>query len=155
MLYTESLYAEVSNAECYYGKVCSSYTSYALQCGIWYISRQHGPKFRDGVTVVEPQSGRFAKIGDVIYRPPAKKGGGSHIELVTDVNRDKAGTVTHVRVEESRPEATLDTTRSVADFDAYITDRDGVLYRITDLDAWREGNRPAAAPIPILSTTSS
>ena len=43
VLYTENLHKKVSNAECYYGKVCSSYTSYALQCGIWYVSKQHGP----------------------------------------------------------------------------------------------------------------
>lgn len=38
VLYTENLHGEVSNAECYYGKVFSSYTSYALQCGSWYVS---------------------------------------------------------------------------------------------------------------------
>ena len=43
VLYTENLYGEVKNAECYYGKVCSSYTSYALQCGIWYVSRHSRP----------------------------------------------------------------------------------------------------------------
>ena len=53
VLYTENLRGEVSNAECYYGKVCSSYTSYALQCATWYVSRLHGPPYRDGVTLVE------------------------------------------------------------------------------------------------------
>jgi hypothetical protein len=37
VLYTENLLGKVKNAECYYGKLCSSYTRYALQCGIWYL----------------------------------------------------------------------------------------------------------------------
>ena len=148
VLYTENLYGEVSNAECYYGKVCSSYTSYALQCGVWYISRVHGPKFRDGVTLVEPQSALFAEVGDVIYTPPARKGGGSHIELVTGITRDSDGKVSHVRVEESWPETTRETSRDVAGFDAHIGARDRELYRITDLDAWREGNRADAFLFP-------
>jgi len=148
VLYTENLHGEVSNAECYYGKVCSSYTSYALQCGIWYISRVHGPKFRDGVTLVEPQSALFAEVGDILYRPPASKGGGSHVELVTGITRDSDGKVTHVRVEESRPQTTKETVRDVAGFNAYISARDRELYRITDLDAWREGNRADAFLFP-------
>lgn len=36
VLYTESLLGEVANAECYYGAVCSSYTSYALRHGGWF-----------------------------------------------------------------------------------------------------------------------
>lgn len=141
VLYTENLLGEVKNAECYYGKVCSSYTSYALQCGIWYVSRLHGPPYRKGVTLVEPQSGLAAEVGDIIYTPPATTTGGSHIELVTAITRGRDGKVTHVRVEESRPQTTKDTNRGVADFNAHIGARGRRLYRITDLDAWREGNR--------------
>jgi hypothetical protein len=89
VLYTENLYGEVKNAECYYGKVCSSYTSYALQCGIWYVSRLHGPPYRDGVIQVEPQSAQSARVGDVIYTPPATATGGSHVELVTGITKVK------------------------------------------------------------------
>ena len=70
VLYTENLYGEVKNAECYYGKVCSSYTSYALQCGIWYVSRLHTPPYRNGVTLVEPQSAQSARVGDIILPRP-------------------------------------------------------------------------------------
>jgi sporulation protein YlmC with PRC-barrel domain len=139
VLYTENLYGKVSNAECYYGKVCSSYTSYALQCGIWYLSRLHGPPYRNGVTLVEPQSALFAEVGDVIFTPPTT--GGSHIELVTGITRGGDGKVTHVRVEESRPQTTKDTNRDVANFNSHLGSRGRRLYRITDLDAWREGNR--------------
>lgn len=148
VLYTENLYGEVKNAECYYGKVCSSYTSYALQCGIWYVSRLHGPAHRDGVMLVEPQSGQSARAGDVIYTPPAKPGGGSHVELVTGITRGSDDIVTHVRVEESRPQTTSDTTRDVESFNAHIGSRDKQLYRITDLDAWREGNRAESFLFP-------
>lgn len=148
VLYTENLYGEVKNAECYYGKVCSSYTSYALQCGIWYVSRLHGPPYRDGVTLVEPQSALAARAGDVIYTPPSKPGGGSHIELLTEITRDSDGSVTHVRVEESRPQTTSNTNRDAAAFDEHIGARGRQLYRITDLDAWREGNRAESFLFP-------
>jgi hypothetical protein len=141
VLYTENLYGKVTNAECYYGKVCSSYTSYALQCGIWYVSKLHGPRFREGVTIVEPQSAQAARPGDVIFTPPAVKNGGSHVELVTEVVRDKGGKVTHVRIEESRPQTTSNTLRSAKAFDGHLAAKNRELYRITDLDAWRGGNK--------------
>lgn len=100
VLYTESLEGKVSNAECYYGKVCSSYTCYALQCGTPFLSRLHVPPYREGAETVETQTAQFSEVGDVIFTPPKKIPGGSHIELVTEVTRDKRGTVTHVRVEE-------------------------------------------------------
>jgi hypothetical protein len=140
VLYTENLFGKVQNAECYYGKVCSSYTSYALRCGIWYVSKLHGPPYRDGVTVIEPQSAQSAKPGDIIYTPPATKNGGSHVELVTGITRDTDGRVTHVRVEESSPPTTKNTNRSARAFDAHISSRGRRLYRICDLDTWRGGN---------------
>ena len=155
VLYTENLYGEVKNAECYYGKVCSSYTSYALQCGIWYVSRLHGPTYRDGVTLVESQSAQSARVGDIIFTPPAKPGGGSHIEIVTDVTRSATGGVTHVRVEESRPRTTLNTNRTVAAFDAHLAARGRELYRITDLDAWRGENRAESFLFPNYSEDSA
>lgn len=148
VLYTENLLGEVKNAECYYGKVCSSYTSYALQCGIWYVSRLHGPPYRNGVALVKPQSALFAEVGDVIYTPPATKTGGSHVELVTGVTRGDDGKVTHVRVEESWPQTTKDTNRSVASFNTHIGARNRKLYRITDLDAWRKDNRAESFLFP-------
>ncbi len=138
VLYTENLNGEVRNAECYYGKVCSSYTSYALQCGIWYVSRLHTPPYRNGVTLVEPQSAQSARVGDIIFTPPRP---GSHVEIVTAVTRNRDGRVTHVRVEESRPPTTKNTNRSAADFNSHLASNSRRLYRITDLDAWREGNR--------------
>src|SRR6056297_2671202 len=141
VLYTENLYGEVSNAECYHGKVCSSYTSYALQCGIWYVSKLHGPEFREGVTILQPQSAQSAKPGDIIYTPPASKNGGSHVEMVTDVVRNTDGKVTHVRIEESRPQTTSNTLRTAQAFDVHLSSKNRELYRITDLDAWRGDNK--------------
>jgi hypothetical protein len=148
VLYTENLSGQVKNAECYYGKVCSSYTSYALQCGIWYVSRLHGPPHREGVTVLEPQSAQAARAGDIIFTPPATKNGGSHIEIVTEVTRDSDGKATHVRVEESRPQTTSNTNRSAKSFNAHIASRGRELYRITDLDAWRGGNKAESFLFP-------
>ena len=148
VLYTENLYGEVKNAECYYGKVCSSYTSYALQCGIWYVSRLHGPPYRDGVTLVEPQSAQSARVGDVIYTPPATATGGSHVELVTGITRGRDRKVTHVRIEESRPETTSNTNRGAASFDSHIGARGRKLYRITNLDAWRGNNEAESFLFP-------
>ncbi|MBG85627.1 MAG: hypothetical protein CMO80_01850 [Verrucomicrobiales bacterium] len=147
VLYTENLLGKVPNAECYYGKVCSSYTSYALQCGIWYVSKQHGPRFRDGVTLL-PQSAEAAKPGDVIYTPPKTKNGGSHVELVTEVVRNDDGKVTHVRIEESRPQTTGNTLRGAKSFEAHIRARNRELYRITDIDAWRGGNKAESFLFP-------
>lgn len=148
VLYTENLYGRVTNAECYYGKVCSSYTSYALQCGIWYVSKVHGPRFREGVTIVEPQSGQAARLGDIIYTPPAKRNGGSHVELVTEVVRNEDGQVTHVRIEESRPQTTSNTLRNARNFDKHLSSRNRELYRITDLDAWRGNNKAESFLFP-------
>ncbi len=148
VLYTENLYGKVTNAECYYGKVCSSYTSYALQCGNWYVSKVHGPRFREGVTLVEPPSAQTARPGDIIYTPPAQKNGGSHVEMVTEVVRNKDGKVTHVRIEESRPQTTSNTLRTSAALDAHLASRNRELYRITDLDAWRGGNKAESFLFP-------
>ena len=148
VLYTENLYGEVSNAECYYGKVCSSYTSYALQCGIWYVSKQHGPRSRSGIAIVDPPSAQAASAGDIIFTPPTRKNGGSHVEMVTEVVRNEDGEVTHVRVEESRPQTTSNTLRSAEDFDAHVAARNRELYRITDLDAWRGSNKAEAFLFP-------
>ena len=148
VLYTENLKGRVTNAECYYGKVCSSYTSYALQCGIWYVSRLHGPEHRDGIVQVESQSAQSARVGDVIFTPPPKKGGGSHIEIVTDITRDQNGRATHVRVEESSPQTTRNTNRSAKAFNAHLASRDKKLYRITDLDAWRGPNKAESFLFP-------
>lgn len=141
VLYTENLTGKVVSAECYYGKVCSSYTSYALQCGIWNLSWFHGPTHRQGVELLNPQDGRSAQVGDVIFRPAVKAGKGSHIELVTEIFRDDDGEVTHVRVEESTPPVMKNTKYDVAGFNAHIGSRNRELYRITDLNAWRESNR--------------
>lgn len=148
VLYTENLHGKVQNAECYYGKVCSSYTSYALQCGIWYVSKLHGPRFRDGVTILQPQSAQSARPGDVIYTPPAKKNGGSHVELITEVIRAPGNRVTHVRVEESRPQTTKNTLRTAKAFNAHLGARNREMYRITDLDAWRGGNKAESFLFP-------
>jgi len=145
VLYTENLSGKVPNAACYYGKVCSSYTSYALQCGIWYVSRLYTPPYRSGISLVEPQSAQFAKVGDIIYTPPSP---GSHVEMVTGVTRDDDGKVTHVRIEESSPPTTRNTNRNVGKFDSHISSRGRKLYRITDLDAWRGENRAESFLFP-------
>ncbi len=138
VLYTENLAGKVPNAATYYGKVCSSFTSYALQCGIWYVSRLHVPPHRDGVKAVEPQSAQAAEIGDIIFTPPTP---GGHVEIVTGITRDDGGKVTHVRVEDSWPETTRTINRRASNFNSHISSGNRKLYRITDLDAWRGENR--------------
>ncbi len=145
VLYTENLYGKVDNAECYYGKVCSSFTSYALQCGIWYVSRLHGPPYRDGVALVEPQSAQSARVGDIIFTPPRP---GSHVEIVTEITKDAEGRVTHVRVEESWPPTTRNTNRNAAEFNSHLASKNRKLYRITNLNAWREENRAESFLFP-------
>ncbi len=155
VLYTENLKGKVKNAECYYGKVCSSYTSYALQCGIWYVSRLHGPDHRDGIIQVEPQTAQSARAGDIIYTPPATKGGGSHVEFVTEITRNKNGKVTHVRIEESYPQTTRNTNRSVKAFNTHLSARNRKLFRITDLDAWRSKNKAESFLFPNYAADSA
>jgi len=146
VLYTEDLSGKVTNAAAYYGKVCSSYTSYALQCGIWYVSRHYGPSYREGICLADPQSAQAAEVGDVIFTPPLE--GGSHVEIVTGVTRSEDGTVTHVLVEESSPPTTKTTRRDASTFDSHISSRGRKLYRITDLDAWRGLNRAESFLFP-------
>jgi hypothetical protein len=148
VLYTENLTGEVSNAAAYYGAVCSSLTSYALQCGIWEVSRRHGPGISEGVVRVESPSAQAARVGDVIYTPHATATSGSHVELVTAVIKDREGRVTTVRVEESTPPTTRTTDRSVASFDAHLATKSRQLFRITDLDVWRGTNRAEPLRFP-------
>jgi len=141
VLYTENLRGKVPNAAPYYGTVCSAFTSYALQCGIWEVSRRHGPEVSQGIGLVQPQSAQASGVGDVIYTPYTTLTSGSHVEIVTAVSRDKTGQVTSVRVDESRPPTTKTTLRSAASFDKHLATGNKQLFRITDLDAWRGGNR--------------
>ncbi len=147
VLYTENLSGKVSNAATYYGEVCSSLTSYALQCALPYRSSHHGPEFRNGVVLVEPQSAQAARTGDIIYTPPAKVDGGSHVEIVTEVERS-GNRVTAVRVEDSWPPTTRDMMRKASDFDSHISSLGRRLYRITDFDAWREHNKAESFLFP-------
>lgn len=141
VLYTENLAGKVSNAAGYYGMVCSSYTSYALGCGIWEVSRRYGPQISEGIMLVEPQSAQAAQVGDVIYTPHATETSGSHVEMITAVTKDAAGRVISVRVEESRPPTTATTERSAAAFEKHLATRNKQLFRITDREAWRGSNR--------------
>ncbi len=152
VVYTENLSGKVDNAACYYGKVCSSYTSYALGCGMYYRSLHHTPPHREGIALVEPQSAQAARVGDVIYTPPEH---GSHVELVTEVTRGDDGRVTHVRVEDSWPPTTMEIHRSAGQFDSHICARDRKLYRITDLGAWRGQNRAESLLFPDYSEDSA
>ena len=147
VLYTEDLSGKVSNAAPYYGKVCSTFTSYALQCALPYRSSHHDTQFRTGVVLVDPQSAQAAEPGDVIYTPPAKPGGGSHVELVTAVERNGEG-VTAVRVEDSWPPTTRNILRKTSDFNSHISSRNRRLYRVTDFDAWHEHNKAESFLFP-------
>lgn len=140
VLYTENLRGKVRNAAPYYGMVCSTLTSYGLQCAFPYRSSNHDPGYRNGVVLVDPQSAQAAEPGDIIYTPPVKLGGGSHVELVTAVERDGENTIA-VRVQESWPPTTRNRLRKASAFDSHISSRNRRLYRVTDLDAWHEQNR--------------
>jgi hypothetical protein len=141
VLYTENLTGKVPNAAAFYGSVCSAYTSYALGCGVPEVSRRYGPEISRGIVLVEPQTAQNAQVGDVIYTPHAAETSGSHVEIITAVDRDETGRVTSVRIEESRPPTTSITVRSAAKFDAHLGARNKQLFRVTDLDAWRGDNR--------------
>ncbi len=147
VLYTEDLTGKVSNAAPYYGKVCSTFTSYGLQCALPYRSSHHDSVFRNGVILVDPQSAQAAAPGDVIYTPPAKVGGGSHVELVTAIERN-GESVTAVRVEDSWPPTTRNLLRKTSDFDSHISSRNRRLLRITDFDAWHEHNKAESFLFP-------
>lgn len=155
VLYTENLKGKVPNAASYYGAVCSSYTSYALGCGIPEVSRRHGPDISEGVVRVEPQSAQVAQVGDVIYTPHLTETSGSHVELVTAVTKDDRGRVVSVRVEESRPPTTRTTDRSAADFDAHVSARNKQLFRVTDRNAWRGANRAESLRFPNYETDAA
>lgn len=148
VLYAESLAGKTANGASFYGTVCSSFTSYALQCGLPEVSRRHGPAVGKGVELVQPQTAQAAQVGDVIYTPHATETSGSHVEMVTAVTKDDQGLVVSVRVEESRPLTTKTTERSAEAFGAHLAQRDKQLFRITDLDVWRGGNRAESMLFP-------
>ncbi len=148
VLYTENFTGKVANAAAYYGSVCSAYTSYALGCGIPEVSRRYGPPVGTGIILVEPQSAEAAQVGDVIYTPHATETSGSHVEMVTAVNRDKECRLVSIRVEESRPPTTATTERSVANFNAHLAARNKQLLRVTDREAWRGANRSEPLRFP-------
>jgi hypothetical protein len=148
VLYTENLRGTVPNAAPYYGTVCSAFTSYALQCGIAEVSRRHGPDVSQGITQVPSQSAVTVQVGDVIYTPHITETGGSHVEIVTDVERDGNGKTTAVRVEESTSPTVKTTVYSAAKFDAHLATRNKRLFRIQDLDTWRADNRADSLRFP-------
>jgi hypothetical protein len=145
VVYTENLSVKVKNAGCYYGKVCSSYTSYALGCGVWYNSYLHGPPYRESVSQVEAQSAQTVKIGDVIFTPRSQ---GSHVEIVTDITKNDNDKVTHVRVEDSWPWTTRNRNHSAENFNAHLKHNHKKLYRISNLDTWREDNKAESFLFP-------
>lgn len=155
VLYTENLRGKVPNAAAYYGAVCSSFTSYALQCGISEVSRRHGPAVSSGVTLVDPQSAQAVEVGDVIYTPHKAATSGSHVEIVTGVEKDPSRRVTLIRVEESRPTTTKITDRTPESFNKHLASGNKQLFRITDFDAWRGGNRAERFLFPNHSADST
>jgi hypothetical protein len=148
VLYSENLADKTPNSAGFYGTVCSSFTSYALQCAIPEVSRRHGPGVGKGVELVQPQTAQAAQVGDVIYTPHTSANSGSHVEMVTAVTRDDQGQVLSVLVEESRPPTTKTTRRTPADFAAHLALKNKQLFRITDLNAWRDGNRAESLLFP-------
>jgi len=148
VLYTKNLKGKVSNAACYYGAVCSTYTSYALGCGIPEVSRRYGPHVSQGVIQVESQSAQLAEVGDIIYTPYTTVSSGSHVEIVTAVKRNDQGEVTSVRVEESRPLTTKTTDYTPAKFNAHLAARNKQLLRVIDREAWRVDNRAESFLFP-------
>lgn len=155
VLYTENLTGKVPNAAPYYGTVCSAFTSYSLQCGIWEVSRRHGPEISHGITQVQPQSAGTVQVGDVIYTPHATETSGSHVEIVTAVNKDAKGQTTSVRVEESTSPTVRTTLYTAAKFDAHLASRNKRLFRIQNLDAWRADNRAESLRFPNYQADSS
>jgi hypothetical protein len=155
VLYTQTLAGKVDNAAAVYGAVCSSYTSYGLACGMWEVSRRYGPEFSDGIKKVEPQTASAARVGDVIYTPPSKESGGSHVEMVTGLTQDAQGQVVSVRVEESYPPTTITKDRSADNFNAHLSSKNKELFRITDLNAWRGTNRSEPLLFPDYKTDAT
>lgn len=134
VLYTTDLRGQRRNSAAFYGIVCSGFTSYSLGLGFQIGSLWHGQSSRDGVRLAEPQSAQGAIVGDVLWMS-------GHVELVTGVTTAADGTVTHVRVEESRSPTARSVNYTAERFDAYLARRNITLYHIYDYDAWRGENR--------------
>lgn len=145
VLYTETLAGKVPNAAPFYGSVCSAFTSYALQCSLPEVSRRHGPESRGGVREVAVRVADDVRVGDIIFTPPRP---GSHVEMVTEVKRNEAGSVTRIRVEESRPPTTTTKDYTPKQFQTHLAGRDRQLLRIANLDDWRGGNRAERSRFP-------
>jgi hypothetical protein len=161
VLYTENLTGKVANAAAYYGSVCSNYTSYALGCGIWEVSRRYGPPSSQGIVLVQPQSADGAQVGDVIYTPHATETSGSHVEMVTAVTRDNEGRVTSVRIEQrtaARRNSTHTWPRTISNSSASRTVMPGVVRTAQSRCSFRTMNSmprrpPSIAPSCSISAT--
>lgn len=147
ILYSENLSGKLKSAGAYYGKVCSSYTSYALQCGFYYVARHHTP-CREGVKLVEPQSAQAAEVGDIIFTPPTPTSASSHVEIITEIIRNENGAVTDVLVEDCWPPTTRTLNYPAANFDSHISSKMRKLYRMVDFDVWRGANRAESFLFP-------
>ena len=76
------------------------------------------------------------------------------MELVTAIERNAEG-VTAVRVEDSWPPTTRNILHNASDFDSHISSRNRKLYRITDFDAWHEGNEAGRFLFPYYAEDSA
>jgi hypothetical protein len=131
ILYSKDLRGQKNNSAGYYGMVCSAFTSYVLQTGTMFPSGAHVAPHRAGVELVETEA---ARAGDVVWMP-------GHVAVITNVERDAAGALAMLRMEESTPPTTRTRDMSPAEFEAYLESRKGSLHRIKDFDAWLEGKR--------------
>lgn len=148
VLYTKDLTGKMDGGACYYGKVCSTLTSYALQLGTQSECIRHMPPCRHGIERVTPQSAQAAEVGDIIYRKSVPECPTAHVEIVTEVTRNRGGKVTYVRADEATRPMIRHLYRRAESFDEYITSGNRALYRITDVDAWRDQDRAEAFLFP-------
>ena len=134
VIYTTDLRGQRNNSAGFYGTVCSGFTSYALQLAMQVGSSFHGPEHRKGVESARPQSAQGARVGDILWSR-------GHVEIVTRVAATPEDGVTRVRVEDSWSPTTRTRNYTARQFDDYLAQRKGILYRIADHDAWRGENR--------------
>ena len=108
-LYTQRL--EWSNAETYYGTVCSMFVHYALGIKPGYVTALWDKI--PGMELIENQSAYGLKLGDVLWQ----KG---HVRLVTDIKRDSRGRIQDIEVMDAWPPVVRVTHYTVDTFESAI-----------------------------------
>ena len=126
VLYTRSQHGVGKNMCAFYGTVCSSFVSYALDLPFQVTCSSWG-------TIPGMEDLPFTDLDKLELCDIAVNNG--HVVIITDILRDKEGKVHKIAVSESTPPACITTWFTPEEFSGYYLDREYRLVRYQYLDS--------------------